>query len=378
MKLGSNINMRYDNPMSEFYIGLMSGTSMDGIDAVLVDFSNGVTLLDHHLEKMPESLITTLRRLSVPGDNEIETMGVADVLVGKAFATAVNTLLAKANIESQKIIAIGSHGQTIRHRPRNRVPFTLQIGDPNVIAVETGITTVADFRRKDMALGGDGAPLVPAFHQYIMAKQSPCVILNIGGIANVTLLNNNTALGFDTGPGNCLMDAWIRLHHDKSHDKNGDWAKTGTVLPELLQRLLHDPYFALKPPKSTGTEYFNLNWIENFTQNLKIPPNPADIQATLLELTAQSITLAIKQCAYDDKPLYVCGGGVHNQGLMQRLSELHNGKIKSTQMLGIDPDWLEAIAFAWFAKNTLAKQSSNLPSVTGATRSAVLGGIYYS
>lgn len=354
---------------------------MDGIDVVLVDFSDGVKMLSHHLEKMPESLIKLLRQLTTPGENEIELMGMADVLVGKAFASAVNHLLAHAKIDSKKIIAIGSHGQTIRHRPKNTTPFTMQIGDPNVIAAETGITTVADFRRKDIALGGDGAPLAPTFHQQFMGKDGAKIILNIGGIANITLLNNNSSasiIGFDTGPGNCLMDAWVRTHQQLSCDKNGAWAMTGKILPDLLQAMLNDNYFLQPPPKSTGIEYFNLQWVEHFTRLLPKNTDPADVQATLLELTAQTITLAINSCGYNDKPIYVCGGGVHNQFLMKRLEALHSAKVSSTLELGVDPDWLEAIAFAWFAKNTIEKCCSNLPSVTGAKKAAILGGIYYA
>lgn len=368
--------------MSELYIGLMSGTSMDGIDAALVDFTNGSKLLAHHSEPLPKKLVQILRQLTSPSTNEIDTLGQASTQLGHAFAAAVNNLLKAADVNAQQIIAIGSHGQNIRHRPTLPSPFTLQISDPNIIATETGITTVADFRRKDIALGGHGAPLTPAFHQHFMAGDKSQIILNIGGIANVTLLphTGDRVIGFDTGPGNCLLDAWILKNRAQAFDPQGEWASSGKVLTRLLEILLTDDYFLQKPPKSTGTEYFNLTWLQktlSLVQILYSNIKPEDVQRTLVELTAVSIINAINACQYSDKAIYVCGGGVHNKLLMDRLAALHSGNVASSTELGIDPDWVEAMAFAWFAKNTLAKIPSNLPSVTGASRVAVLGGIYY-
>lgn len=358
--------------MDKLYLGLLSGTSMDGVDAAIVDFSRGCRLAGYHHHDFPPELLQALRELNQSSDHEIDKLGQIDVQLGKLFAEAANTLLSKYNLVAEDIAAIGSHGQNIRHRPNYPTPFTLQIGDPNTIAALTGITTVADFRRKDLALGGDGAPLTPAFHAAFIGTNTRAV-LNIGGIANISLINDKV-LGFDTGPGNCLMDAWSREKQDKSYDAGGAWASTGSVIPNLLAALLDDPYFARRAPKSTGTEYFNLQWLK---PHLKKNYLEADVQATLLELTAKTITQALVTSGFSQRPVYVCGGGVHNSLLMQRLQMLHTGSVLSTAELAIDPDWVEAMAFAWFAKNTLEKRSSNLPCVTGAKRMAILGGIYY-
>jgi len=364
--------------MSEVYIGLMSGTSVDGIDAVLVDFTQPLpAIIATHYEKMPAHLRQSILELCESGMNEIERMGALDVALGKQFATAAKTLLQKSGISANTVRAIGHHGQTIRHRPDDK--FTLQIGDANIVAAETGITTVADFRRRDLAFAGQGAPLVPAFHQFAFAdNQVNRAILNIGGIANVTLLKksgNDPIIGFDTGPGNLLLDAWVNHHLQQPYDKEGAWAKTGTINTALLKQLLNDPFFKLPAPKSTGREYFNLKWLQSM---LPTSFNPADIQATLVELTAQSIILAISSYMTDGEIL-VCGGGAHNEFLMQRLQALTSKQIvASTQKLGMDPDWVEAIAFAWLAKQTLHKKPGNLPSVTGANKSTILGGVYYT
>jgi anhydro-N-acetylmuramic acid kinase len=247
--------------MSELYIGLMSGTSIDSIDAVLVDLSSPTPiLLAHHNQRIPTKLQQRLRSLNHPQPNEINIMAQADVQLGKLFAKAVNTLLKQSGYQAQHIIAIGSHGQNIRHNPNSTYPFTLQIADPNTISAETNITTVADFRRKDIALGGGGAPLTPAFHHAFMSVQQPCVILNIGGIANITLLQDDNIMGFDTGPGNCLIDNWFRKFNTGSYDKQGSWASQGHIIESLLKKLLQDKYFHQLPPKCTGTEYFNLSW----------------------------------------------------------------------------------------------------------------------
>ncbi len=360
--------------MNELYIGLMTGTSMDGIDAVIVDFSQGAKILATHSEAIPNNLLATLHQLTLPGANEIDTLGQADVELGKLLATAAQKVMSKASVKPEQITAIGSHGQTIRHRPQAASPFTLQIGDPNTIAVHTRITTVADFRRKDMALGGQGAPLVPFYHQtFMQAKNKNRIILNIGGIANITLLpSNGEVSGFDTGPGNALLDAWCLQHQQKAYDAHGGWAATGELNETLLETMLADPYFAQTAPKSTGKEYFNLAWLNSFDLN----DTAENIQRTLVELTARSIIDTIARSITADE-IIVCGGGVHNQLLMLRLSMLATCPVLSSAALGIDPDWVEACAFAWFAKNTLAKATSNLPNVTGATRAAVLGGIYY-
>lgn len=364
--------------MNKLYIGLMSGTSLDGIDAVLADFSHPQPkLIANHYNKFAPELRQTILSLCHPGADEINRLGELDVILGKHFAATVKTLLQKNNLSSNIIRAIGSHGQTIRHHPERQ--FTLQIGDPNIIAAETGITTIADFRRRDVALGGQGAPLVPAFHQAVFAKQNANrVILNIGGIANITLLpkkpSSFTVLGFDTGPGNTLLDAWTEKHLQQPFDKNGEWAAQGKINIALLKILLADNFFKLEPPKSTGREYFHLNWLE---KHFSASENPVDIQTTLTELTAQTIINAIKKY-FSDGEILVCGGGMHNLFLINRLRELaKNFSIESTEKYGIHPNWVEATAFAWLAKQTCEGRPGNLASVTGATKEAILGGIYY-
>jgi anhydro-N-acetylmuramic acid kinase len=363
--------------MSELYIGLMSGTSADGIDAALVDFGGQYPkLLEGLYQPYSDELRGKIIQLCQKGDNEIERLGELDVLLAEEFANLVNELLDKHALSADAICGIGSHGQTIRHHPQR---FTLQVGDPNIIAARTGITTIADFRRKDMALGGQAAPLVPAFHHYVFAtSQSDRAIVNIGGIANVTLLSKDSpgVIGFDTGPGNTLLDAWIFKHQQKRCDEKGNWARTGMIHPALLNQLLNDAYFSLPAPKSTGREYFNLNWLSRF---LSSAISPQDVQATLLELTAQSIVNAIKT-HFTQGEILICGGGVHNEFLMERLAQLAkaNFTLASTQQYGIHPNWVEAMAFAFLAKQTLTRQYGNLPSVTGAKKAAILGGIYYA
>lgn len=364
----------------ELFIGLMSGTSMDAIDAVVVDFaSSPLQLLATHREPIPDEIKLPLHELCLPGPDEINRLGSLDIQVGNLFARACQMLLQKANLHSSDIMAIGSHGQTIRHQPRFQFPFTLQIGDPNIIAESTGITTIADFRRRDMARGGQGAPLVPAFHnEFFRNSKINRVIVNIGGIANITLLPADSSLpitGFDTGPGNTLLDAWTRSHKDQPCDWNGGWARSGILNNSLLETLLSDSYFQQAPPKSTGREYFNLLWLQD-----KLPNNiaAADVQRTLVEFTACSIINAINRFGHaSTAQIILCGGGVHNHFLLERL-EYHRGQhsLHSSAEFGIDPDWIEAIAFAWLAKQTLTGKPGNLPTVTGAKQAVILGGIY--
>lgn len=363
--------------MGELYIGLMSGTSADSIDAVLVDFSQPQPRLVHsHSCKFSPDLRQTILGLCQPGPDEIKRMGELDILLGKAFADTTNILLQKSRVSAKQVRAIGSHGQTIRHYPNHS--FTLQIGDPNIIAAETGITTIADFRRRDIAHGGQGAPLAPAFHQVIFAKKGhDRVIVNIGGIANITLLpgNNKTVSGFDTGPGNILLDAWIEKHLQQTYDKDGAWANQGNINQALLEKLLTDPFFSLPPPKSSGREYFNLEWLENY---LSTPLSPVDVQATLVALTAQSIIAAIKNY-FTQGEIFICGGGAHNKLLMQHLRKNATPfTVSSTYELGIEPEWVEAVAFAWLAKQTLSGQTGNITAITGAKKATILGGVYFS
>jgi anhydro-N-acetylmuramic acid kinase len=307
-------------------------------------------------------------------------MGEMDCEIGELFAATAIELLDKSRLPASRITAIGSHGQTIYHQPptTGKHGYTQQIGDPNIIALRTGITTAADFRRKDMAAGGQGAPLVPAFHREVFCSaQKNRVIANIGGMANITVLPiRGEVTGFDTGPGNVLLDAWIFRQLGKTYDAHGSWARQGKINTELLGHFLDDAFFKQPPPKSTGREHFNLHWLEQhiaaITASIPVP----DVQATLTALTARSIADAIHTHAPVTDEVFVCGGGAHNTFLMQLLHEYLRKPVSDTSALGIAPDWVEAAAFAWLAKQTLEGKPGNLPSVTGAKRAVVLGGIY--
>jgi anhydro-N-acetylmuramic acid kinase len=308
----------------------------------------------------------------------------ADRLVAIAFAEATNALLKLANKQAHDITAIGSHGQTIRHLPPSKTiatehAYSLQLGDPNTIAALTGITTVADFRRKDIALGGQAAPLVPAFHRAIFSGVVPRAVINIGGISNITYLGNHgETLGFDCGPGNNLMDRWIEHHQQKKYDQDGAWANSGTSNTELLTALLNHSYFQLNPPKSLDREDFNLNWLNKQLQNGFSALAAEDIQATLINFTAASIAQGLQQLPNTVNEVFICGGGAFNKTLMRALENyLHPAIVASTAQLGVDPEWVEAMAFAWLAKQTLEKKPGNIASVTGASREAILGGIYF-
>ena len=362
----------------------MSGTSMDAIDCALVHCGDsGVEILATHEHAIPSDIKKWIAALSHSDSNEIERMGVLDRELGLLFAEATKQLLATANTQPWQVKAIGSHGQTIRHRPpsaeiNNAVGFSLQIGDPNTIAEHTGITTVADFRRRDIAAGGEGAPLAPAFHAVAFA--TPGVnraIVNIGGIANATFLEGTELrMGFDTGPGNTLLDHWIASHLGESYDREGQWSASGLVNQALLEKLLSHRFFSKVGPRSTGKEEFNLAWLDSHLAMLE-KITPVDVQATLVELTSTSITRAIGNSALNVSEIYICGGGSHNSHLMQRLAEqLAPATVRSTSAIGMDPDWVEAATFAWLASRTLQGLAGNSPTVTGATAARVLGGIY--
>lgn len=366
--------------VKELFIGLMSGTSMDGVDAVLVDFSDdSPRLITTHQEPIPDALQQRLRQLSQPGENEIDQLGEADIQLGRLFATAVNNLLYSTDVSASEVTAIGTHGQTIRHRPNSATPFTLQIGDPGTLAHLTGITTVADFRRRDIAAGGQGAPLVPALHANLFRQTDHSrIVLNIGGIANITLLpaaSNLPVTGYDTGPGNTLMDYWSRQHLGKAFDASGTWAATGRVDRTLLTEMLSDPYFTIQAPKSTGPEYFSPGWLQRYLSSQQ--RSSQDVQATLLELTACSISQVVHQQPIGIKEVLVCGGGAHNLQLMSRLATLLKPiTLYDTSEAGVAPDWVEALAFAWLARRTINGLTGNLPDVTGADERVILGGIY--
>mgnify|MGYP000849679048 FL=1 len=367
--------------MSELYIGLMSGTSLDAIDAVLVDFSGELRLVGTHSIPLEPELRSRLTALCQSGPDEIERMGRLDVEMAELFAKAALGALAGTEHTAADICAIGSHGQTIRHRPHAVPGFTLQIGDPNIIAERTGIAVVADFRRRDMAAAGQGAPLVPAFHAAVFSHpERHRIILNLGGIANITVLpaNSSAAItGFDTGPANLLMDAWSMACRGRAYDVGGEWATTGEVSAPLLKRLLAHPFLTLHAPKSTGREDFNIEWLRAQLNGLTEPLNDADVQATLLEFTAETVAQAIRKLQLPSGDLFLCGGGAHNVALRQRLSYLlPNWAIASTSALGLAPDWVEATAFAWLARQRMKQQTGNMPAVTGARGERVLGGLY--
>lgn len=370
--------------MAELYIGLISGTSMDGIDAALVDLSDTrrPRTLATHAQPLEDMLRDELLSLAQgQAGVALGKLGELDQRMGLLFAEAANALLAQASVAADEVRAIGSHGQTLHHAPNAPYPFSTQIGDPNLIAARTGITTVADFRRRDMAAGGQGAPLVPAFHNALFAaeQESRCIV-NIGGIANITLLpakGSGTVSGFDTGPGNALMDAWIRAHLGEPFDRNGRWASQAHVDEGLLQTLMRDPFFHRPPPKSTGREYFNIPWLRSQLAAFSRPPAPAVVQRTLCELTTRAIAMALAGSGPGNERVLLCGGGAHNPVLRDALEQaLAPRPVEDTTAYGLDVDNVEACAFAWLAMRTVNGLSGNLPAATGAHEPVVLGGIY--
>ncbi len=366
--------------MSELYIGLMSGTSLDGIDAALVDFKDEqVRLVGFEYQPFPADLQSSIQRLSKPDALvSLKEYGAMDTRLGHLFADIVNSLLAKADIPAASVGAIGSHGLTVYHAPDITFPFSLQIGDPNIIAELTGITTVADFRRRDIAAKGQGAPLVPAFHQAVFQypNEHRCIV-NIGGIANITVLPKHQSaeiIGFDTGPGNTLMDLWIKLQRNQSYDKDGAWAKTGSIDHYLVELLKQDPYFNAAPPKSTGKEHFSLPWVYQYFDAFSYKAE--DVQASLCFLTAITICDAIKKHAPNTERVLICGGGIHNAYLLELIQQNIECPVESTEQYGAHPDHVEAMAFAWLARQTMNNLPGNLKEVTGAVNSVILGGIY--
>ncbi len=361
------------------YLGLISGTSVDSIDAALIDFNAGRLELRACLSH-PWSNPIRQQILALAQDETalvLDAFGRLDVEIAHGFADAALEVLKQSDTPAHVVRAIGSHGQTLRHRPAGKYPFTLQLGDPSVIAERCRIDVIADFRRADIAAGGQGAPLLPALHAMLLGEKGlGRVVLNLGGIANITVLApDGRVSGFDTGPANGLLDAWCLRHRGEPFDRNGGFAATGKVDARLLDALLTDDYFALPPPKSTGREHFHLRWLsKHLTPGQQ---TPADVQATLLELTARSVTEAIARHAPETREILACGGGVHNVRLMQRLRELLAPRVLcSTADYGIDPDFLEATAFAWLARQRLLGLPGNLPAVTGARGPRVLGAIY--
>jgi len=359
-----------------YYLGVMSGTSLDGLDIALIEQDQSTRLVATHYVPMPEALRSQLLELCASGPDEIARAAVAENQWVALAADGISALLASQHLAPADIRAIGSHGQTVRHEPARG--FTVQIGNPALLAELTQITVVGDFRRRDVAAGGQGAPLVPAFHEALFGAEGEArAVLNVGGFSNLSLIGGNQPVsGFDCGPGNVLMDAWIQLKRGQDYDRAGAWAATGTLQPHLLSALLSDPFFAGSGPKSTGREVFNLSWLQRHLDSLPAFDD-ADVQATLLELTAQSIVQSLRVAQPSTHALLVCGGGAHNQALMARLQALLSGtRVESTTAAGVDPDWVEAMAFAWLADCCLQGVAANRPSVTGARGLRVLGAIY--
>lgn len=360
--------------MPDLYIGLMSGTSLDGIDAVLADFSSGVDVKAAATTPFPGELRNHLQHLiDQPRATSLEQVGLADAQLGIASAEAVHALLTETGTLAKDIVAIGFHGQTVFHSPDTDPSFTWQIGDPNRLAALTGITVVADFRRMDMALGGQGAPLVPAFHAAMFANTDELrAVVNIGGIANITRLGS-TVTGYDTGPGNGLMDTWIQHRRDRPFDRDGEWAASGTVDDGLLATLVAEPFFRQSPPRSTGRELFNREWLLRHLAGREI--RDEDVQATLLALTVDSIGREVRRS--EAQRVLLCGGGARNRALREALAiSLRDVPVETTDEHGLNGDFVEATAFAWLARERLHDRPGNLPSVTGARRSVLLGAIY--
>ncbi|MES2500034.1 MAG: anhydro-N-acetylmuramic acid kinase [Pseudomonadota bacterium] len=372
---------------AQLFIGIMSGTSLDGIDVALCELSDTkCQVVATHFLAYPQNLKTQLLQLHIASSNELETAALTANKLASLYADAVNELLTKQSLTSGEIIAIGCHGQTIRHRPE--LGFTLQIGNASLLAELTNITVVSDFRSRDIAAGGQGAPLVPAFHQAVFgSKNANRALINIGGIANITYLaknaddlNTGKILGFDSGPGNMLLDAWIKQHLGKDYDTDGAWAATGKVIQSLLLQMLAEPYFALPPPKSTGRDLFNDAWLNQFLA--KENYRAEDVAHTLVALTAHTIQNALAQYCNDLDAVYLCGGGAHNALLAEHLKVMLSSDTKQTTSLattaelGVGVDWVEAAAFAWLAKQTIDHKPGNLPVVTGAKGLRILGAIY--
>lgn len=364
----------------EYFIGLLSGTSIDGVDCALVDFAQTPpALVATHSTPIPAPLRESILRLC--GDEKISLieLGETDIALGRVFATAVNELLAKCAISNKDVLAIGSHGQTIKHHPFGENRFTQQIGDPNTISLLTGICTIADFRRKDMAAGGQGAPLAPLFHQSFFADLAGRrAILNLGGIANISLLRHGDLplVGFDTGPSNVLMDSWIDAKQDLPFDQEGQWARSGTVNEDLLNSLLAEPYLQQPAPKSTGRELFNAPWLAEKLIGFEALAD-ADVQATLLEFTARSIAESVNWQDEQIVALYACGGGAKNVYLMERLQQLIAPiPVASSAEAKLDPQWVESMTFAWFARSAWYGDPVDTRSVTGAQQVCIHGGIY--
>ena len=366
--------------MKDIYIGLMSGTSIDKVDVVAVQFGEKrINLLGSHFEEIPNKIKKEILELVSVENIHTVDFSKTDFKVAELFALAINNLLKKLSLSHNQIKAIGSHGQTIKHSPHEKEPFSLQIGNPELIKDLTQIKTISNFRKADIDAGGQGAPLAPLFHKEIFrSKGNGAAVINIGGIANVTFLNfkDRKVFGYDIGPGNCLMDAWIRESKNLDFDNEGLWAQRGNYIPELLDLMLKDTFFIQAYPKSTGPDYFNLQWLREKVLSLSSVPKKEDIQASLLELTSELIHLELRKCLDSISKIYVCGGGIHNLFLIRTIEKKIGKHILSSLELGVDPDLMEAICFAWLAKERLINNRFDLSEITGSKGQILLGEIW--
>ena len=362
----------------EIYIGLMTGTSADSLDCAAVEFSdNELNIIGLKNYDIPSSIKEEISENTRSKKLDETLLKDLDSRLGKFFSDKVEEFIESLCLKKEKIGAIGSHGQTIKHEPNSMPPFSLQIGNPQLMSNQLGIKTISNFRDHDIAKGGQGAPLSPIFHKEVFAiENKKRVIINIGGITNISLLVGSKLIGFDTGPGNCLLDIWTKKNRKGNFDNEGNWAKSGTVDQGLLNIMMKDTYFSLEPPKSTGPDYFNLSWLQDCLMKLKRKTDPRDTQATLTELTARSLSNSLKKLKIISKKIYVCGGGVHNKFLMSRISFLLGEKCYTTNKLGLDPDYIEAICFAWLAYKRVNNIKFDMSAITGSNEKVFLGKVY--
>lgn len=367
------------------FIGVMSGTSVDGIDIALLEINTSQCprIVAAKSAEFNPTVTALINDVITSQSVDLLRLGDLHMALGEAYALAVNAFLDEQQIQPHEVSALGCHGQTLFHAPLAKRPFSFQLGDPNTIAEMTGITTIADFRQRDLVCGGQGAPMVPPFHQALFhSTEQNRVIVNIGGMSNITILPADQqfpVLGFDTGPGNILMDSWIQQHQGKPYDDAGQWAATGQIDESLLACLLDDAYFRLAIPKSTGREYFHANWLIEKLRYFGKPVSPNNVQKTLVQLTCQTISDAIQCYAPDTDAVYICGGGAHNHQIMHALASLLAPvSVVETGELGLDADFVEASAFAWLAYRTFNQLPGNFPSVTGAKHPTILGGVFWA
>ena len=362
----------------EIYIGLMTGTSADSLDCAAVEFSdnelNIIGLKNYDIPSNIKEEISENTRSIELNETLIKDL---DLRLGEFFSDRVEEFITSLSLKKEKIEAIGSHGQTIKHEPNSIPPFSLQIGNPQLISNQLGLQTVSNFRDDDIEKGGQGAPLSPVFHKEVFAEENKRrLIINIGGITNVSLLGGGELKGFDTGPGNCLLDTWTKKNRKGDYDNKGRWAKSGTVDQDLLNIMMMDNYFSLEPPKSTGPDYFNLTWLQDCLMKLNREVDPSDTQATLVELTASSLSNSLEKLKIVSENIYMCGGGVHNKFLMSRISFLLGEKCYTTAKLGLDPDFIEAICFAWLAYKRVNNIKFDMSAITGSNEKVYLGKVY--